>query len=1054
MLLVIATPDARAQGFAGEQWTQRNGREAGRPYFAARFTARDYEAHRQNWAVVQTPDGVVWVGNTEGLLRFDGVRWSRLSLPGETVRSLAVGADGRLYVGGIGTLGYIASSGAGNATYVELLGRDRLHDEDVWSTLSIGENIAFQTTLGLFWLRGTDIQQIASTTPENRFHKTFVVGIYGREQLLVRQDGVGLQRYNQDTNQLISVAGGHLYATDRIRALFVRPSGGLLIASSTGLDILDNGVRSPLSLGPGVEEFLEQHGVYDGAEVTPGAYALGTLGGGVLLVNEDGAILQWLGIAAGLTTRDLVLDLEVDIQGGLWLAMGSGIARFDALAPLSFFDADLGLPGSVYDLQRVNGHLYAATESGVYRLGMPRTVGAPAHFESVGIRDEARVLLVVNDGVLVATTSGVYEILASGTNRLLWEGPVVDMVQSASDSSRVLLGTPNGVYALRWTNRGWRDPSRVAHISGSVQSIVEQPDGNVWVATRDSVIVMKRLSGINDAFEVTHSYPLGGASLGNLNGIAIVTNTVVWRPDETWTLRSDEELTRIVRGDDTTRALAWSTDQAGRLWVSRGGAVRAYQHVRSRWREVTPAALRTLRDALRSVYTEGTTVWVGTETGLLRYQATPALNTRYSAASSVVLWGRLTSVDRWDARAGIRGEVAGLTVQSARDPIRFEFATPAFNGVDGNRYRTRLRGSDLNWTAWTNSTSREFTNLEPGTYRFEVEAMTAQGIRTSASSIELRVTPRWFETWWARTTAAALLVGLVVSVSVLRIRVHVRRAQAEKNRADHLAGLNLQLQEADKLKDQMLANASHELRTPLTAILGYADLLAEFDGTDTPEEVRETAGFILSGARRLNSTVQDLMDAAALRAGRMELLPERLDLVHLVLGVISDCNDQAAAKGLTLNARYGEEALDTASPIVIEVDRQRFRTIVGHILDNAIKFTDSGYVQVDLEVVQNKALVTIADSGRGIEAQFIPYLFDEFKQESTGEGRGYEGNGLGLFIVGRLARLMGVELSVESSPRFGTRVQLAVHTTHVPLAWGADDTTRVQIGVAVGDVAS
>ena len=285
--------------------------------------------------------------------------------------------------------------------------------------------------------------------------------------------------------------------------------------------------------------------------------------------------------------------------------------------------------------------------------------------------------------------------------------------------------------------------------------------------------------------------------------------------------------------------------------------------------------------------------------------------------------------------------------------------------------------------------------------------MTATGAMAAPAVVAFSIPAPWYLTRWFAALAGVLALVVVAGVAGAASAHQRRRANAERDRADELDRLNAELRRADQLKDHMLANTSHELRTPLTAILGYSELLAEYEGGD-PEGVRTFARHLLSGGRRLLRTVNDVLDVAQLRAGRVELRPQRVDVTALARDVAAEIRPLAQGKGLGL-AVFPKDLTVEAT-----VDPDALARVVTNLLSNAIKFTDRGAVSVSLDAVDGALAVTVRDTGRGIDASFLPRLFEAYEQESTGHGRRAEGNGLGLSITRQLVVLMGGEIDVES----------------------------------------
>ena len=207
---------------------------------------------------------------------------------------------------------------------------------------------------------------------------------------------------------------------------------------------------------------------------------------------------------------------------------------------------------------------------------------------------------------------------------------------------------------------------------------------------------------------------------------------------------------------------------------------------------------------------------------------------------------------------------------------------------------------------------------------------------------------------------------------------------------------------AARLKSSLLANMSHEIRTPLTAILGFAEVLA----AEVPPDLREYAEVIERGGQRLLSTLNSVLDLAQIEAGEFRIASEPVDLLAEAEAVCAVLRPLALAKGLEIRV--------VGPSVRAFADRAAVGRVLNNLIGNAVKFTDRGSVTVEIGGPGESACLSVADTGVGIAPVFLPHLFTEFKQESEGDSRTHEGNGLGLAITRRLVGLMGGEIAVES----------------------------------------
>jgi len=240
------------------------------------------------------------------------------------------------------------------------------------------------------------------------------------------------------------------------------------------------------------------------------------------------------------------------------------------------------------------------------------------------------------------------------------------------------------------------------------------------------------------------------------------------------------------------------------------------------------------------------------------------------------------------------------------------------------------------------------------------------------------------------------------------LRVAKERAEAARASAE---AARERAEDAARLKSAFLANMSHEIRTPLTAIIGFSEVLGE----EVPEAQREYVRIIESSARRLYSTLNSVLDLAQLEGRALRLRPEPLDLAAEAAAAAGALLPLAVRKGLRLTL----DVPDTPVPAV--VDRGALTRVIDNLVGNAVKFTEHGGVTVAVAADEDgTAVLRVHDTGIGIEASFIPHLFDEFRQASQGYDRSHEGNGLGLAITKRLVELSGGTVAVESRVGEGT----------------------------------
>jgi PAS domain S-box-containing protein len=222
----------------------------------------------------------------------------------------------------------------------------------------------------------------------------------------------------------------------------------------------------------------------------------------------------------------------------------------------------------------------------------------------------------------------------------------------------------------------------------------------------------------------------------------------------------------------------------------------------------------------------------------------------------------------------------------------------------------------------------------------------------------------------------------------------------------------------NRAKSEFLATMSHELRTPLNAIMGLSQLLQQEMVGVLNDKQREYISCVYSSGEHLLALINDILDLSKVEAGKEDLLLLPLLIPELCHSVISTVWDQAIVKGLELTME-----IDPQADICV-ADARRVKQMLLNLLTNAIKFTLTGQVSLQVKKVPEGITFTVADTGIGIDPHQFQFLFEPFKQLDSRLNRQYEGTGLGLALTQKLARLHGGDVTVESTLGKGSRFTL------------------------------
>jgi two-component system, sensor histidine kinase len=279
----------------------------------------------------------------------------------------------------------------------------------------------------------------------------------------------------------------------------------------------------------------------------------------------------------------------------------------------------------------------------------------------------------------------------------------------------------------------------------------------------------------------------------------------------------------------------------------------------------------------------------------------------------------------------------------------------------------------------------------------------------------------------------ALLTALTLCFAWVTVRQFKRLERygvKQHNLAERLHEAQREAEAANRAKTVFLANMSHELRTPLQGLLGMLGLMREAPLTSAQQEHLKAAN---DCARHLLAVLGDILDVTRMEAGGLTITPEPLQLAGLMHELEALSRPQASAKGLALHVTVDEDV-----PAWVEADPTRLRQILLNLLSNALKFCDRGQVACGLRcgvgpLGEDLLIFDVSDTGPGMDAATVSRLFQRFSQGDASTSRRHGGAGLGLEISRRLARAMGGDIHVQTSPGQGSRFSLALPLRLAPL---------------------
>ena len=1031
--------------------------ERGVPFPSEHYAPPEYGYDAQNWDVVQGNQGLLYVANNDGVLQYDGERWRLIpTASGEFVRSLA--ADSLVYVGARGDFGYLKPDTVGVLRYTSLyehVPRDERDFDDVWGTHVVGDDVYYQSNQYLFRWDGSEV---TSWESDGGFHTSFVVD----GTFYVREMGKGLLRMEEGSLEL--VAGGDIFHDTPIYMMEPHPSGDLLVGTQNeGLLRYDG--ETFRAFAPELTSYLQESDFYHGRSLPGGRYGLATLGGGVVVVGPRGQVDRVLDKSSGLPDN-VVNRLYVDREGQLWMAFNNkGIFRADLNYPLTVHDERTGIEGNVKSIQPHQDTTYVSTETGLYVLREEQDtqrLQSVSRFERWGDGSLPIVwdMIPVGKDLLLATDKNAAYRIRKGNDEPIGNWVYTYSLLRPKNGKIVYAGTRSGLKGLTRSQEEWTSFS-IDRIDSNIRSLASGRGGSLWVSTGSGEILRVSLSPDGRRAEAITRYdqqdglPGGYKALTTISGQVTVLSeegnlyqaqSPTQQSPQSWKFARKQIVPPDVSGTDTLKVQS-VTNGENSLWVIAENQVflgQLSEDGRQSGDQYTWEAIEPLHfpkpSRTRASVSPDSTLWLGHGSDLFRYGRGEGSDVQSSPSppSPIVRRVSLLENDRtaYGGTGPSSGDKGALTLSHGRD-FQVEVAAPQYRTTQPHQYRYRLAGRDGEWSDWTPDARQRYRGLWEGTYQFEVQARNDRGQVSEASALSIQILPPWYRTLWAYLAYGLVFVGLAYGYRRYRLvkrerrqaRQRVRELERERVVAERLKKANERLREANRLKEDFLATTSHELRTPLTNILGSLEVLrGMMDGEQT-----EFLDMIEKNGQRLKRTLNALLDLSMLRSGEedLELTPMPLD--DCVERVASDLRADAEEKGLSFRVDL------SGAPAWAELDEQYLEQILRNLIENAIKYTEEGGIAVSTGTVDDRVYVEVEDTGIGIDEEFLPDLFEEFKQESRGRSRTYEGNGLGLAISARLADQMEGAIRVETEKNEGSRFRVEFPRSSEPVEAGVEE---------------
>ena len=705
-----------------------------------KFTPTDYKGESQNWMISQANNKYIYIANNEGLLEYNGAKWTKYLSPNNTIIRAVKVVGKRIYSGCYMEFGFWEPNMFGRLQYQSLLPNFKdamIEDEHIWNIISYDEWILFQTFNRIYFYnpKTGDTSIINSKNGISRVFNT-------QNVIYFHVSNEGIYKIEEGKPRLI--IDDSLFIDDKVVNIFSLEEGLLLQTRDSGFYTLINGKASEWDAP--AQEILKSMNVLSSIQLKDKSFVIGTIKNGIIFISESGEVQYQLNRSNGLN-NNTALSLFEDVDENLWVGLDNGINCINIKSPIRVFNDDEGKIGTVYTSIVFNDYLYLGTNQGLFY----KKLDSQSPFEFVlGTSGQVWSLFAYRNELFCGHHLGTF-IISNNRAQLVTNIPGTwGFKPIPSEGNMLLEGNYNGLNVLKKEGGAWKLKNKIKGFDNSARYFEITENNEVWVShAYKGVFKLKTNSSFtevkNSVIDTTAPIDKNSSLIKYKDRIlyaykdgVLVYNTTTDRFIKDTLLSSIVTQSEYASGklvvDDTEKLWAFSTDNIS--YVDVNDLTSEFQINKV----AIPYSLRKGQIGYENITRiKKNKYLIGITDGYLTLDIAKQnkTNNYQLYLNSVVL----NSVETADIPVDF--DSAG-EFDFENNSITFNYSVPDYNKFNVVQYQYKLNGRYNQWSEWNTKSELTFENLLFGEYNLNIRAKVGNKLSSNIISYDFKINRPWF----------------------------------------------------------------------------------------------------------------------------------------------------------------------------------------------------------------------------------------------------------------------------------------------------------------------